>query len=51
MLQNIYSYSKDYPYERAVFLLGAAHRKAIIGKMKSRVENDTLKLNWSIFGG
>lgn len=51
MLQNIYSYSKDYPYEQAVFLLGAAHRKAMIRKMKNRVENDALKLNWSIYSG
>jgi hypothetical protein len=51
MLQNIYIYSKDYPYERAVFLLGAAHRKAIIEKIKSRVENDALKINWSFYGG
>jgi len=50
MLQNIYTYSKDYPYERAVFLLGAAHRKAIIEKIKSRVENEALNLNWSFYG-
>jgi len=50
MLQNIYTHSKDYPYERAVFLLGAAHRKAIIEKIKSRVENEALKLNWSFYG-
>jgi len=51
MLQNIYTYSKDYPYDRAVFLLGAAHRKTIIEKINSRVENDALKLNWSFYGG
>jgi hypothetical protein len=51
MLRNIYIYSKDYPYERAVFLLGASHRKAIIGKIKSRIENEALKLNWLFYSG
>jgi len=51
MLQNIYTYTENHSYERAVFLLGAAHRKAIREKIKSRVENQPLKLNWSIYGG
>jgi hypothetical protein len=51
MLQNIYIYSKDYPYERAVFLLGAAHRSATIKKIKSLIEIESFKLNWSFYDG
>ncbi|MBS1526282.1 MAG: hypothetical protein JST19_11565 [Bacteroidetes bacterium] len=51
MLENIYTYSKEYPYERAVFLLGAAHRKAMIEKINRHVETDPLALNWLFYGG
>ena len=46
MLQNIYTYRKKHKYERAIFMIGAAHRNAIIEKVANfdRIEN--IKLNW-----
>ena len=46
MLQNIYRYSQTQNYERAIFLLGAAHRGSIIEKIKEFQNNETVKLNW-----
>lgn len=48
MLQNIYSYSKKHPYDRAVFLLGAAHRKSTINKIINYEKVAATKINWSI---
>lgn len=33
MLQNIYRYSEKHSYERAIFTIGAAHRKSVIEKI------------------
>jgi hypothetical protein len=49
MLQNIYDYCKDWHFERAVFLLGAAHRKSMIDKIDHRENTETLKLNWFLY--
>lgn len=49
MLQNIYNYSKENQYNRAVFLLGCAHRKSIIEKIKECEKLSEIKLNWTIY--
>lgn len=49
MLQNIYYYSKENQYKRAVFLLGFAHRKSIIQKIKEHKTKETPKLNWIFY--
>lgn len=49
MLQNIYNYSKENQYNRAVFLLGCAHRKSIIEKIIENKKMSEIKLNWTIF--
>jgi hypothetical protein len=46
MLQNIYRHSKAHRYDRAIFLLGAAHRGSIIDKIQEFNNNETVKLNW-----
>lgn len=48
MLQNIYKYSKENSYDRAIFTLGSGHRKSIIQKIEEYEKNETLKLNWII---
>jgi hypothetical protein len=48
MLQNIYNYSKENQYNRAVFLLGCAHRISIIEKIKEFEKLSKIKLNWTI---
>ncbi len=50
MLQNIYNYSKENQYNQAVFLLGYAHRKSIMQKIKEYETKENLKLNWSFYG-
>jgi DNA-binding protein Fis len=49
MLQNIYNYSEENQYNRAVFLLGFAHRKSIIQKIKKHQTTEIPKLNWTFY--
>jgi hypothetical protein len=49
MLQNIYSYSKQYSYNKAVFICGAEHRKSIVQKIKDYQQIEQLKMNWILF--
>lgn len=46
MLQNIYRYSQEHPYNRAVFTIGASHRKSIIEKISECQKTEKVKLNW-----
>lgn len=46
MIKNIYNYSDYNKYEKALFLVGAEHRKAIINKIPKFEENNKRKLNW-----
>nr|WP_315149940.1 hypothetical protein [uncultured Flavobacterium sp.] len=46
MLQNIYDYSKSYEYEKAIFMIGHAHRKSIISKIQDYNESQEIRLNW-----
>ncbi len=50
MLHNIYNYSKENQYTKAVFLLGSGHRKSIISKIAEYDKLSTFKLNWTIYG-
>jgi hypothetical protein len=49
MLQNIHTYSNEHTYDKAVFLLGAGHRKSIINKIQNSKMNAASELNWSIY--
>jgi hypothetical protein len=49
MLHNIYHYSKEHCYNRAVFLLGAGHRKSIMKKIKNCEKNGVQRLNWLFY--
>ncbi|MCG9880409.1 MAG: hypothetical protein MH472_07410 [Bacteroidia bacterium] len=46
MLQNIYKYSEAHSYDRAIFLLGAAHRESFIEKTKENNLKCDIKINW-----
>lgn len=46
MIKNIYSYSDLNKYNRALFLIGAEHRKSIIDKVPEFEKNNKLELSW-----
>lgn len=50
MLQNIYNYSKENQYNRAVFLVGVAHKKSIIQKIGEFEKNSGIQLDWRMYG-
>lgn len=49
MLQNIYNYSKQHTFNKAIFMIGFAHRKSIIQKIAKYENTSEIKLNWSFF--
>lgn len=49
MIRNIYKYMKPGKYERALFLVGAEHRKPIQQKIKEYELKEKLKLNWTFY--
>ncbi|MEQ1625712.1 MAG: hypothetical protein ABL870_13510, partial [Sediminibacterium sp.] len=49
MLENIYNYSKEHSYDKAVFTLGSAHRKSIMKKIQEFEKKEKFKLNWTFY--
>jgi len=49
MLNNIYNYSKQYPYSKALFVCGAEHRKPLKEKIQEYETKENLKLSWTFF--
>ena len=49
MLQNIYNYSKDHSYEKAIFTVGSGHRKSISKKIEKYEMQEKIKLNWIFY--
>lgn len=49
MLKNIYAYSREHKYSRAIFTLGAAHRKSIVQKIHECEAIKGFKLNWIFY--
>ena len=49
MLSNIYNYSKQYPYNKAMFICGAEHRNPLKQKIQEYEAKEDLKLNWRFF--
>jgi hypothetical protein len=49
MIRNIYSYGNNNHFSTAIFMCGAAHRKAIIEKINEYEKKGELKLNWSLY--
>ena len=51
MLDNIYKFSNENQYNRAVFLLGAEHKKSISQKIIEYGKLTEIKLNWTMYNG
>src|SRR5436190_446949 len=51
MLRNIYSYMESKKYAKALFLVGAAHRKSIMQKIQKYESKEKFKINWTFFNG
>ena len=51
IIENIYNYSSIHPYESAVVLIGAWHRKSMMQKIKEYNKNQKIKLNWTFYDG
>jgi hypothetical protein len=51
MLRNIYSFCKVKSFKTAIFMCGAAHRKAIVEKIEEYDKNSETKLNWIFYNG
>jgi len=49
MLSNIYNISKQYPFERALFICGAEHIQPLRQKIKEYESKETLKLEWTFY--
>jgi len=49
MVHNIYNYSKQYPYNKALFICGAEHRQSIMKKIQGYELKEKLKLNWTLY--
>jgi hypothetical protein len=47
MLRNIYSYMESKKYAKALFLVGAAHRKSIMQKIHEYESKVKIKFNWT----
>lgn len=46
MINNIYEFSLKNKYDRALFLVGAEHRKPLIEKIQKFREKESIELNW-----
>lgn len=49
IIENIYNYSAVNKYDKALMLIGSAHRKSIMEKIKRYNEKQDLKLNWTFY--
>lgn len=50
MFQNIYNYSKGHSYDKAIFTVGAAHRKSLMQKIHEYEMNLQIELDilWKV---
>jgi succinate dehydrogenase flavin-adding protein (antitoxin of CptAB toxin-antitoxin module) len=46
MIKNIYEYSKKHSYNKAVFIIGAEHKKSIFEKINEFDSKENIKINW-----
>jgi len=49
MLKNIYTYSKQNQYSKAIFFIGSGHQKTLIEKLEKYKTQESLKLNWTFY--
>lgn len=48
MLDNIYNYCYQNAFKNAIFIVGADHRKSLLGKIYERNREGKLKIKWNI---
>ena len=49
IIKNVYHYSTENNYKKALMFIGAAHRKSIMQKIPEYEKKDKLKLNWTFY--
>lgn len=49
IIKNIFDYSKQYPFNRALLICGAEHRTQLRHKIKEYEEKEKFKLNWTFY--
>ncbi len=49
MIDGIYEYSRENTFQKAVFLVGAAHRDSIIDKIKESRSHDSTNIEWQCY--
>lgn len=49
IIENIYNYSKENQYNKALLLIGSGHRKSIIEKIEKYKTQEDVKLNWTLY--
>lgn len=49
ILKNVYQFSTENKYDKALMFIGAAHRKSVINKIQEYEKNERLKLNWTFY--
>lgn len=50
MVASIYEYCRENVFERAVFLVGAAHRAGIVAQVRDLAKVDARLVNWCFYG-
>lgn len=49
MLRNIYDYSKQHPFSKALFICGAEHRQSLKQKIQEYEASEVFKLQWKFY--
>lgn len=49
IIKNVYQYSEQNKYDKALLFIGAAHRKSIMKKLPEYEKQGNLNLNWTFY--
>jgi hypothetical protein len=49
MIENIYKFTNSNKFDKAVFLLGCAHRESIRKKILAYGRLNNIKINWTFY--
>lgn len=49
MLQNIYTYSENNTFNKAIFMVGFGHRKSIMQKIAKFEKRSDVNINWTCY--
>ncbi len=48
-IKNIYNYTEDNPFDKAIFIFGVGHRRSLIKKIQQYERKEESKLNWTFY--